>query len=837
MNPIIRKALPHLYSLAGFLALAILYFLPQLQGKVVSQGDVLQYRGMTQEILEVQGETGRKPLWTNAMFGGMPSYQINIPNNNYLSYLDRILRFGFDHPIGRFLVAMLCFYVMMLALGASPLIGFIGAATFGFTTNSIMLYDAGHITKLRAISYFPLIAAGLINAYRQKYLWGGVLFALGFGLNLYANHVQMTYYFFLTIPLFIVAVAVKDLQQHRLAAFGKATGSLVLAGLLAIGSSATILWTTYEYSAATMRGEPILEAEAQAPQARVASSSETEGLAWDYAMQWSNGLLDLLSSFIPGAAGGGSGEQLDPDDATYRFLQRQNVNPDNVSAPLYWGSLPFTSGPIYFGAAACMLFLMGLFLIEGPLRWWAGLGVLLTMLLSLGKNLEFFNSFFYYYVPLYNKFRTPNSVLSVASFLIPMLGILSLGKILDRKVDERVLNRSLALGGGIIGGISLLLWLVGPSLLTFRSAEDAQLEQMGWDMQAILADRRAMLGEDALRAFLIVAATVALIKVYTARRINQLWFTVGLGLLLVGDLWMVDRRYLNYDSFVSPNDNEAFFNPRPVDEQILLDTDPNYRVFDLTGSPFQSARYSYYHKMLGGYHAAKLQRYQDIIDRHLSQGNQAVVDMLNTRYIIQPGPNNQPVAQRNPGALGNAWLVDSLVLVESPNAEINALNDIDPATTAVVNAEFSDYVAGLDPNGSGSIELTAYQPDDLRYRSNNANESLAVFSEVWYDKGWQAYLDGEPVPHIRVDYILRALRLPPGQHEIRFVFEPRSYYTGKAISIASSLTILLALLGLIGYNGFQNWDKWQTPVQPAPTPKKTDAGKGTARRPGRRRKR
>ncbi len=825
MKRLLRIAAPHLLSIAAMLVLAVLYFLPQLQGMVVSQTDVQQYRGMTQEIIEVQEETGTKPLWTNAMFGGMPGYQINTPNKgNYLSVLDRILRLGINHPIGRFLVAMLCFYILMIAMGVSPWLSLIGAAAFGFTTNNISLYETGHITKLRAISYFPLIAAGMVLAYRDRLLWGGILFAVGLGLNLLANHVQMTYYLFLTLPFFVAAVAIKEYRSKEFPAFIRASLVLVVAGVLAIASSTTNLWTTYEYSQSTMRGAPILEPEDEQPQAQIASSSETEGLSWDYAMQWSNGALDLLSSFIPGAVGGGSGEKLDADDATYQFLRRQNINPEGFRAPFYWGALPFTSGPIYFGALMFMLFIMGLVLIKGPLRWWVGLGVLLTFLLSLGKNLEFFNSFFYYYVPLYNKFRTPNSVLAIASFLIPVLGMAAMHKLVLKKSSDKEIMRSLAIGGGITGGLALILWMLGPSLFSFQSPGDARLEQAGWDVQAIIADRKSLLRQDALRTFLLVAAGAALIWAYIKGHLKRAWLVAALGILVIGDLWLVDRRYLDNSSFQPERTNDAFFQPRPVDEQILQDTDPNYRVFDITaGSPFESAQYAYFHKMIGGYHAAKLQRYQDIIDRHLSRGNQAVLDMLNTKYIIRPGNDQQAVAQRNPGALGNAWLVDSLVFVSTPNAEINALNDFDPGRTAIVNETFRPQLEGLDPDPSGSIELVDYRPDDLAYASNTQGEALAVFSEVWYDKGWQAYIDGEPVPHIRVNYILRALRLPPGEHDIRFVFEPRSFYTGRIISRLSSSFMLAGLLGIIAFSLYQSRDKLKSEPEPEPAPAKRKA--------------
>jgi len=834
MNTVLKKTAPHFMVLLLFLGIAVVYFLPQLQGKVVQQSDVIQYRGMTQEIIEFQEQSGEKPLWTNSMFGGMPAYQINTPNKgNFLGYIDRMLRLGIDHPIGRFLVAMLSFYILMVVLGVNHWLAAIGAIAFAFTTNNFTLYEAGHLTKLRAISYFPLVGAGLILAYRGQYIWGGLLFAAGLGLNILANHVQMTYYLALTLPFYALAELVRDVQRKQLPHFLKASGVLVIGGLLAIGASTANLWTTYEYSKDTMRGEPILAPEASAqPRAQIASSSETEGLSWDYAMQWSNGLIDLFASFIPGVAGGGSGERLESDDATFQDLRRKGIaDPSQFPAPLYWGELPFTSGPIYFGAVIFFLFLLGLILVEGPVRWWAGLGVLLTMLLSLGKNLEWFNEIFYYYVPLYNKFRTPNSVLAITSFLIPLLGILAMHRIFTAELGRREIIRAIAIAGGITGGISLFFALLGPSFFAFTAPGDAQLEQAGWDMNAVIADRQAYMRGDAFRSFALIAAAAALLWAFVQDKIKRPYLLAGLGLLTTFDLWQVDRRYVNYDSFIEQREEEAVFTPRPVDQQILEDTDPNYRVFDLTQSPFQSAQYAYFHNMIGGYHAAKLQRYQDIIDQHLVNGNQAVLNMLNTRYIINRGGDGQAVVQRNPGALGNAWFVDAIRLVATPNEEINALSTFDPDSLAIVHEEFSDYVAGLDPGRAGSIELTDYRPDHLVYQANAAGETLAVFSEIWYgpDKGWQAYIDGEPVDHIRANYVLRALRLPTGQHEIEFIFRPQAFYTGRTLSRLFSSVILLGILGLGGYQGYRYVQ--QLPEEPAPEPKPQEKKRSAARAP------
>ena len=666
------------------------------------------------------------------------------------------------------------------------------------------------------------MAAGLILAFRRRYLLGGILFAVGLGLDIMANHVQMTYYFSMTLLIFGIAQLIYSIQRKELAHFGKAAGALLIGGLLAIGSSASNLWITYEYAKDTMRGEPILETAGEPT-----SSSQTEGLEWDYAMAWSNGPLDLFSSFIPGVAGGGSQEPVGPNSAIVKDLQRKGARlPANFTAPLYWGSLPFTSGPNYFGAVVFFFFLMGLFLVKGPVKWWIGLGTLLTLMLSMGKNLEWFNRLFFDYFPLYNKFRTPNSILSVTAFLVPALGILALHKVVNEKVTKEEAMRSLMIAGGIAGLICLFFILLGPSFFDFTSPQDQRYAQAGYDVNAIIADRKALMRSDALRTLILAALSGGLLWAYLQEKVKLHILLIGLAALVIFDQWTVGRRYLNSDSFISKSQYQANFQPSPADQQILQDKDPDFRVFDATASTFQSSRASYFHKSIGGYHAAKLQRFQDIIDHHLSKNNQRVLDMLNTRYFIVKGQDGQPVARRNPNAMGNAWFIDTLKMVNTANEEIDALNDIDPARVAAVHQEFSDYVAGFRPDKNGSISLTEYEPNHLTYQSNAGSEQFAVFSEIWYgpNKGWQAYIDGKPAEHIRADYILRAMRVPAGQHTIEFKFEPKAFERGKLASALFSGIILLGLLGFIGYRGYQYVQN--PPEEPAPVKKPTARQKG-----------
>ncbi|MEM9990880.1 MAG: YfhO family protein [Bacteroidota bacterium] len=808
----LKKLLPHLVAVVSFLAICIIYFLPQLEGKVINQGDITRYRGMSKELLDFRKETGERTLWTNAMFGGMPTYQIHTnTEGNFLSEVNRLLHLGFKKPIGLFFLAMCSFYILMLALGINPWLGAIGAVSFGLTTNNLVLYEAGHVTKVYAVAYLPIIAAGVLMVYRKQYLAGGILFAAGLGLDIYSNHVQMTYYFGLTLIIYGIARLIYDIKKDNLPHFAKATGILVAAAAIAVASSAVNLWTTYEYAKDTMRGEPILKKEATVDAKAVKSSSETNGLAWDYAMGWSNGTLDLFSAFIPGVVGGGSSEKVGDDAAIRKSFRSKGVRlPRDFRAPLYWGALPFTSGPIYFGAVIFFLFIFGALVVKGPAKWWLVLGTLLTFFLSMGKNFEAFNLFFFNNVPLYSKFRSPNSILSVTAMLVPLLGIMGVSHLIKGQLDKKEALQKLYVALGIMGGMCLFFAFMSGSFFDFAGANDARYAQSGYDVDAIIKDRKSLLRGDALRSLLLILCTGGLIWAYLQEKLKLQLVLVGLGLLSLFDIWGVGKRYLDSDKFIERRDYEAGMQARPVDTQIM-NQEPHrgaYRVLDYSqGNPFQSVQASFYHSSVGGYHAAKLQRIQDMIDYHFQNNNTEVMNMFNIKYVIG-GQVGQEQVQQNPAALGTAWFVDSLRLVQDANAEINALGQsFNAATQAIIHQEFGSYVADFDPSPNGKIRLEDYQPNHLTYTSTSNSEQLAIFSEVWYgpDKGWQAYIDGKPMEHIRANYILRAMRIPSGTHTIEFKFEPKTYYLGVNITRVASLLIILALFGFFGFKGYERF--------------------------------
>ena len=801
MNTKQKNLLLHVGALLISLLISALYFSPQLSGKVVNQSDTVQFQWSAQETRAFKKATGERTNWTNSMFSGMPNYQISaIGDGNNLQKAEKLIRFDIKEPISRFFIAMMGFYILAMVLKINYWVALIGAFAFAFTTNNLVLVEAGHITKTRVISYLPLATAGILLAFKKNYLWGGVLFAFGFGLAIYVNHPQMVYYYGLTLVILGVAQAIYSYKKGELMDYAKAVSVLGIAGLMALLAAAGNLWVTYEYSKDTIRGKPILS---QRSAANSEVANKEGGLDWDYAMAWSNNTLDCLQGFIPGIVGGSSREHVKKGSAPYKGLQKGGLKrlPNEVDLPLYWGALPFTSGPIYFGAGIIFLFILGLLLVKGPVKWWLGLGVLLTLLLSMGKNLAFVSHFFYDHVPLYNKFRTPNSVLAIASFLIPLLATMALDHIIRRKTSIQFQNKSLYIAGGISLAIALFFYFIAPGMYDFVGGSDNNIKDPGF-LKGLHAARVNLLRADALRSFAIVLLTAAAVWAFINKKIKTTVLLAVIAVVTIFDIWTIGQRYFNNDTFVNATQSRHFFNPSQADTDILKDKSLGYRVFDLSDkNPFNSAKASYFHKSIGGYHAAKLRRYEDLIQYHLNPNdpNVRVLNMLNTKYVIQNDADGHPQVQQNPGAIGPAWFIDTIRMVATPDEEILALNDFNPSREVVVLKEYSGYLKGFKPSKNGQIKMTSYQPNRLVYSSNSSSEQLAVFSEIWYgpDKGWQAYIDGQKAEHIRVNYLLRAMRIPAGQHEIVFEFKPKRYAMGVTVSKVASSLILLAMIALI----------------------------------------
>ncbi len=788
----IKNIYPYLLPVFLIVIVNIFYFLPQFEGKVVRQGDTIQHVGMSKEATDFRQKTGEEALWTNSMFGGMPTYQISAINkNNLLHYVERALTLGISRPAGYFIAGMLGFYVLMLLLGVSPWLSLLGAFLFGFTTNNFWLFEAGHNSKLVAIMTSAPVIAGVILTFREKYLLGAAVFGIALGINIGANHPQMTYYLALCLLILVLIELAKSIKERKLISFAKAIGVMSVVAVLALGSSASKLWTTYEYTKDTMRGGQILK---PSEETTASNADASGGLQWDYAMQWSNGVGDIVATFIPKAVGGGSGEWLDGKSTLGKAVGQRQA----FQAPTYFGSLPFTSGPAYFGVVSFFLFAFGLFVVKGDVKWWLLGAVLFTILLSMGKHFEILNRLFFDYFPLFNKFRAPSSILSITAIFIPILGVLALSEVV-KAVNKLQYIRPLFISGGVLGGISLVLWMAGGSFFDFTAAGDEQYAQI---IDALLEQRADMLSGSSLRSLVFILIVTSSLYMYLKGKLNSTFLIVIISVLGLFDLVQIGKDYLDKKDFVSKTTYKNEFEPRPADVQILQDKDPNFRVYDATVNTFNAASTSYFHKTIGGYHAAKLQRYQDIIERHITKNNQAVLNMLNTKYFIVQGQDGNPFVQRNPAALGNAWFINNIKIVPNANAEIDSLIGFDPAGDVIVHEEFKDYIAGLNPSKNGAISLKSYSPNKIEYESDTKGEQLAVFSEIWYgpNKGWQSYIDGKVVDHIRVNYILRGLKVPEGKHTITFEFKPKTYFLGETISLICSLTLLILLTYVIFIN-------------------------------------
>ncbi len=785
---------PYLISIVVMLMVSVLYFFPQFQGKVLQQSDLVNYQWMSQESKEYQKTSGEETLWTNSMFGGMPTYQIGSKEpTNVNKKIYKIMRLGIPRPAGLFFLGSLCFFLMMIGFRVNVWIALITSLAFAFTTNNLVLFDAGHATKVIAIMVSPLVVGGAVLTYQKKWLIGFPMFALGMGLNLMANHYQMTYYLALCMLFLVIGYLIERIIANDLINFLKSSVLLLFGVVLAFGTSASKLMTTYEYMEDTMRGESILKNTDDE-----FSSSGVDGLSYDYAMSWSNGWGDLLASYIPKVVGGSSGEMVKSSSDLGKALKRRGVpmNKGGIQIGTYWGALPFTSGPIYFGAIMFFLFILGSLIVKGNVKYFLVLSTILTLLLSMGQNLDWLSSFFFDYVPMYNKFRTPNSILSVTAIFIPLLAGLALHEI-SKNRDGDWLNK-VYISAGLTGGLALLLALLGPSIFDFSSAGDVRYEQAGFDVSLFEDHRIQMLRSSCFRSFIFIALTSLLLFAYHkfGAKMSTLFLMLSIGILSMIDIMPINVSYLSGDSFMNQRKNKAAFEPRAVDRQILNDKELYYRVHDVSINSFNSAQASYFHKTVGGYHAAKLQRYQDIIDVYLSKNNEKVLNMLNTKYIIGNGQNGEPQVSLNTAAQGNAWFVNTIRTVGSPKEEIEMINNIDPRGEAIVHSEFAAQMSSTSFNQQGSIQLTSYAPNKLTYKVQTDSPQFAIFSDIWYgpDKGWNAYLNGELVPHLRANYILRAMNIPAGNHSLEFKFEPKLFQLGKTIALISSIILSILLL-------------------------------------------
>ena len=831
-----RRALPHVLAILFFLVLAVAYFSPIVfEGKTLAQHDIVQFNGGSHEAAQYREATGKEALWTNSMFSGMPTYLISTRFPGDLSvYLHKIFTLDLPAVLANLFLALLCGYVLFVALGVRPLVAVVGAIAMGFTSYNLIILAAGHNTKSLALAYAPLVLGGLLVTFRRNKWLGVALFALGLTMNVRSNHLQITYYLLLLVVVFGIVELFFAVKQNRLKDFFVRTALLAVAALLAVGVSFGRLYTTAEYGKYSIRGRSELKTpppagpDQQNQPANAEDGAGGSGLDRDYVFSYSYGIGETITLLIPNYYGGASTGSLSENSATAKALSALGVPPVQLreyiqQLPLYWGTQPITSGPVYVGAIVCMLFVLGLFVADRRTRTWLLVGTILSILLAWGKNFETFNDLMFNYFPGYNKFRAVSMALVIAQLAMPLLGILALSRILRaRRLAPTVaghpalqtkaaetpetadLKRKLLYAVGGTVGLCVLAYLAGLGA-DFASAFDATLQQQGFPLDALREDRASLMHTDVLRSIVFILLAGSVLWFYLQQKLS-VTMTVGLvGVLLLIDLWGVDKRYLNDGDFRQGTVASQFV-ATPADQQILQDPDKSYRVLNLQ-NPFNEAQTSYFHKSIGGYHGAKLHRYQDLIERQISRNNPQVINMLNTRYVITP----EGQVQRNPAALGNAWFVREVEKVQNPDQEINALTSLNPATTAVVDASKftvpqTDYVAA-----GSTIELTNYAPDELKYQANAVQDGLAVFSEIYYKDGWNAYLDGKQVPYMRANYVLRALPVPAGKHTIEFKFEPKEYAIGNTVSLVSSIVLILALVGGLVYTARQTPEDHNTP--------------------------
>ncbi|MDQ3191463.1 MAG: YfhO family protein [Bacteroidota bacterium] len=797
----------HLIAIVTFLIVTLAFFGPLLQGKHLKQEDTMRWQGMSKEIVDHREQTGEEALWTNSMFSGMPAYQISVLYpNNLISNIDRTLTKMFPGPSVIIFIALLTFYFLLVSFGLTPLASAAGALAFAFSSYNIIIIEAGHNSKGFAIAYMAIVVLGVLLAFRGKYWLGSAMAALGVAFQVNANHLQITYYLLLLLLVFGIVETVKTIKEKTYKHYFKAVGFLFIAAIIGVLPNITSLLVTWEYGKETTRGKSELT---------LNSEVKTSGLDKDYATAWSYGVDETMTLMIPNFKGGGSG-QIGNDKSIMKEVDPQ-MKQYVSGMDQYFGDQPFTSGPVYVGAIVCFLFILGLFIVNGYFKWWLLTATILSIVLAWGKNFMPLTEFFLDYVPGYNKFRAVSMTLVIAQIAMPLLGFLALKKIIEQPSIIKEKQKQFFIAFGLTGGLSFLMFII-PGMFNdfFKSGEYAnlmeQLTSNNWPaaqanllLDNLESARKSIFTTDAARSGIFISLSAGLLWFFSRGQLKSVFMISGLLALIVIDQWTISKRYMNEENFTRKNIRTQTYQPTQADLQILQDPDPHFRVLNVTTSTFNDAATSYFHKSVGGYHGAKLKRYQELIEYHLSQNNMDVLNMLNTKYFIVPGQDKQPVAQKNPAPLGNAWFVNEYEMVANADSEITALSSFTPSEVAIVDQRFDQYLSGLklSKDEEGSIYLTKYAPNALSYESSASSEQLAVFSEIYYDKGWNAYIDGKPVPHIRVNYILRALRIPEGKHTIEFKYEPASYIAGERIALAGSIFAFL----FIGFAVYQEKKK------------------------------
>ena len=816
MNNWFKRNGIHFVVIAVFLGICFFFLTPSFQGKTFNQNDVTGAQATQKEIMDYRAKD-TTILWTNQALGGMPTFQLwgSYPNN-VTTHVFRVVKAVFPDPVVIMLLLLCGSYFMFSVLKLNPWLAAAGAVGVAFSSYNIIYMVAGHTNQDYAIAFFPFIIASIIMTLRGRYLAGASLTALFLALEIRSNHVQMTYYLLLSLIILVIIELVNAIRSKNLSPFYKSFAWLGGAALLAIAVNASVLWSTYDYGKDSIRGKSNLSAKTV--------NEASDGVSRDYAYEYSEGIGEAFTFLVPNVYGGGGSTALSDDSHITKAATDAGLDPGQaqqlaqaLAQRYYWGDKPLTEGPWYFGAVICFLFVLGIIIVKDKIKWWLLATVILSILLSFGKHLTFVSDLFFNYFPLYNKFRTVESILVLASLCFPILAFLTVKEIIET-ADKKALVKKALMALYITGGLSLVIAIIPTLFFSFRSADHQLLvNQLSQAFKgnnevannignALIKDRESLAQADAFRSLIFVGLAFGLVWLYLKAKINTVTVSALFLVLTLADLWLVDKRYLNENSYRDAQESSTP-QPRQVDNFIMRDKDPDFRVFDATQSILKDQFSPFFYKSLGGYSAARLKRYDELIQFQFAKSlNHDVLDMLNVKYIINANPDGQNVGmQRNNTACGNAWFVQKVTFVKNSDEEMQAISSFDPKSTAIIDEQYKGLIDekknAIDT--TATIKLTHYNPDHMTYQYSTPTQQIAVFSEIYYNRGWKMFIDGKESPYFRADYLLRAAELPIGNHKVEFIFHPTSYYAGEGISLAASILLVVGLAGA-GYTGLRN---------------------------------
>jgi hypothetical protein len=789
---ILNKFYPHALAILGFVLISLIYFYPVLQGKQIFQSDIVQYTGMAKEQNDFRASDHIEPYWTNAAFGGMPTYQLGAKYpHDYIGMIDDALRF-LPRPADYLFLYFLGFYGLLLVLKIDPLKAFFGALAFGLSTYLIVILGVGHNAKAHAIAYMPLVIAGFIMVFRKKYVLGGLITMFAVALEVNANHFQMTYYLLIFLLILSGYFIYQDVKEKQYKSMLYSFGVLAIAGIFAIGANATNLLATTEYANFSIRGKSELTFNPDG--SKIVGNS---AMSKEYITEYSYGIAESFNLIAPRLFGGSNNEALGKDSKMYDFMIGQGVPEaqanDFVSGmPTYWGDQPIVAAPAYIGAVVFFLGILALFIDKRKIKYVFLSGAIIALILSWGKNFPALTDFFIDYVPIYDKFRAVSSIQVILELCFPVLAVMGLHSFMKSEKEEQL--QALWQTAAIAIGTLVILFLL-KGMFSFSGGSDSDfLKSYGPGfVDALKEDRKSLFSADLLRSGFFILLSAGILWMFIKNKLAQNTTVILVGLLMIFDLFFVDKKYVSGKDFVSGREVEVPFQESPSDTQILKDT-TNYRVFEVNG--LLNARSSYFHKSIGGYSAVRPRRMQQLFDYQIAKNNMEILNMLDVKYVIQTDKEGKEFPTSNPNANGNAWFVSQVKLVNSADEEMKALDSLDSKNVAIVNSkDFEIKNTAFAKDSLATVTLDSYKPNHLKYTSNNTNEGLAVFSEMYYGKGWNAFIDGKKADHIRVDYVLRGLQIPAGKHSIEFKFEPQVIKTGSTITLISVAGMLLLLVG------------------------------------------